>query len=537
MAPPQARRGRRPQPPAVPGGYQARVGWLLRINRLYGRDESASIAADFGRRFGGTGLQRPVGEPTISRWETGRRPVSHVVLRGYEDLLGLPAQILVAVADAARPVDDGPGPASRDAGTEQRTEDLLYQAVDGAVMAGGDWTDLTGGLLAAPRIVLFPRDTWSGLAERLLAEMVIAESTGWLQRIEALQRLLRHPHGRPAVIRAVGDLIRDGTNQVFVDPLTLLESVGHPEATGHLLRQIADPTNEHARRGAWCSAAEKIRRGHFSPAELNFLSRQATDLLTGEAPHPGCRVAAAELLRQTRGDVASKFTGVLRKAADDDAVTRHVLRRGRMAAAEAAATVIERLAGHAVSRLPREGLAEDPLLEVLLDEMLFHPQVSRRLLAAQFIEATPYRPLIAGALVAELGRCSASSPALACAILQALSTVGDPEARTLVQKLVLATGIPPEVTEAAAWSLGHLRGESPVAFWSTALARQLGNTPVGPSALSLSSARGLVYGLGVSRNTAMLRRLSSSAAGEPAVRTAAAWWLRTPRAVLDSTGR
>jgi hypothetical protein len=121
---------------------------------------------------------------------------------------------------------------------------------------------------------------------------------------------------------------------------------------------------------------------------------------------------------------------------------------------------------------------------------------------------------------------------LVCSILQALSTLGDPDARPLVEGLVLAAGLPRAVTEAAAWSLGHIRGESPAAFWQAALARQLATSP-----LALSAARGLVYALGVSRNTAMLQRLKSDASGEPAVRSAAAWWLNKPRHVLDSTKR
>ncbi|MDR7277121.1 hypothetical protein [Catenuloplanes atrovinosus] len=543
MASSQARRGRPPKPPPpVSGGYRPRIGWLLRINRLFGRDESAAVAAGFGRRFGATCLGRPVDGPTIAHWEAGRRPADQLVLRAYEHLLGLPDRLLVAVADAAQSLDGGPAP-RRAAGqggvaVPRRTEELLYRAVGGEVMDGSEWADLADSLLAMPQIVLFPRDAWARLAERLLGEMIIAESTGYLQRIEALHRLLVHPNGKPAVIRAVGDLIGDGTNQIFVDPLTLLESVSHPDATRHLLRQIVNPTNEHALRGAWCSAAEKIRRGHFSPAELSRLSRQAAELLTGETTHPACRVAAADLLRQAHAPVAPGIARVLRTAAADDDVTRHVLRRGQMAAAETATIVTDRLASHAISRLPRDGFAEDPVLQVLLEEMLFHPQISRRLLAAQFIEATPYRTPVAAALIAELrNRIASSSVGLVCSILQALSTLGDPDARPLVERLVLDTGVPPAVTEAAAWSLGHLRGKSPAAFWAAALARQITIRPAGPSLLARSATRGLVYGLGVSRDTAMLRRLSSDPAGEPAVRVAAAWWLRKPRHVLDSTDR
>lgn len=543
MAPSHGRRGRPPKPsPPASDDHRARVGWLLRINRLYGADESVAVAARFARGFQGRCFERPADGPTITHWEAGRRPVDHLVLRRYEHILGLPDRQLVAVADAAHSMAGGPGLRRAvdpgDATVLRRTEDLLYQAAGNEVMGGADWDELTGYLLAMPHIVLFPRDVWPRLAERLLAEMIIAESTGWLQRIEALSRLLKHPNGEAAVIQGCADLIEDGTNQVFIDPLTLLESSAHPEATGHLLRQIANPTNDNALRGAWYSAAEKIGRGHFSQSQLGTLSQLAADLLTGDAPHPGCRLAAAELLRQTRAWATPKVAGALRRAAADDPVTWHVVDRGRMAAAETATTVADRLACHAISRLPRDGLAEDPMLNHLLEEMLFHPQISRRLLAAQFIEATPYRALVAAALIAELRNGLASSHAmLVCSILHALSILGDPDARPLVEGLVLATGLPWAVTEAAAWSLGHIRGESPAAFWPAALGRQLATGRAKPSPLALSATRGLVYALGMSRKTAMLQRLRSDASVEPAVRSAAVWWLNMPRHVLESTKR
>jgi hypothetical protein len=540
MAPAHARLGRPPSAPSTaPGDHHGRIGWLLRVNRLYGRDETAGVAADFARRLGGTSFGRAVNQSTVTRWEKGERPIPHQGLLGYEEVLDLPGRCLAAVAEAARSIEGAPPPRRPGGPGEdqalRQVEVLVDRAAGGDVMSGGDWTDLTGDLLAMPQVVLVPHRTWTALAERLLSEMIIAESTGWLQRNEALNNLIRQRDGAPAVVRAVTDLTNDRTNQVFVDPLTLLESVAHPEATGHLLRQLARPTNEHALRGAWCSVAEKIRRGHFTPPELEALSRRAAEVLADDAPHPSCRVAAAELLRQYEPGLPPGVVRVLQRAAAHDAVTRHVLRDGRMESAGAAATVVQRLARGAVGGLPRRVLDEDPTFPQLIEEMLFHPQISRRLLAAQFVEASPYREPLAAALLAELrGRRIASSPvSLVCAVLAALSTLGGQAARRVVQEIVLAPGLPSSVTEAAAWSLGHMRGDSPESFWLDALDARLG----GPAKPASSTARGLVYGVGVSRNTAVLRQVSANSSHDPAVRDAARWWLRTPRHVLDSTGR
>jgi hypothetical protein len=536
MAPGHTRRGRPPSSPSERDDHRGRIGWLLRVNRLYGRDETASVQADFARRLAGTAYGRGVDGSAITRWEKGGRPVSRQAIRGYEQILGLPGHSLVAVADAAWSLAGESAPRSAtgpdDEAVHRRTTELLNRATGGDLMSGADWADLVGNL---PRATFMPGDTWTTVAERLLSEMIISESTGWLQRNEALTGLLRHRDGARPVIRAVADLTNDPTNQVFVDPLTLLETVRDPEATDHLLRQLAAPTNEHALRGAWCAAAEKIRRGHFGPAELEELSRRAAGLLTDVASHPGCRVAATELLRQNRAALNPKVAQVLQRAAAGDAVTRHVLRRGRTEAAEAATTVVDRLARDAAGRMPREGLSDDATLERLIEEMLFHPQISRRLLAAQFVEASPYRRPLAAALQGELRRVGTAPASLICAVLAALSTLGDHESRRAVQGLVLATGLPAAVTEAAAWALGHMRGESPGAFWAAALELRVPGGRLTPEPLGWSTARGLVYGLGVSRNTAMLRQLSVDRSNDPAVRAAASWWLRTPRHVLDST--
>jgi hypothetical protein len=150
-------------------------------------------------------------------------------------LLNLPPHGLVAIADALyRAVEGRPGRSYLDRavdgdmpGLRERTEQLIDQARGSDRMTGGDWDELTCNLCAMPSVFLYPSTLWNDLVDRLLAEMIIADGLGWLQRSEALHRLLGHPVGEPVVVAACAALVADPGNKVFVDPLTQLESSPH----------------------------------------------------------------------------------------------------------------------------------------------------------------------------------------------------------------------------------------------------------------------------------------------------------------------
>ena len=157
----------------------------------------------------------------------------------------------------------------------RRTGELLDQALGDEPMTAAEWDELTANLWALPTVFLHPAGAWDRLAQRLVAEVTIADGLGWALRCEAVNRLLGHPSAELPVIAACAALVADPANQVFIDPLTMLEISPHPDAGRHLIAQILPPTNERAQLGAWCSAAEKIGRGHFGPADLGLLSREA----------------------------------------------------------------------------------------------------------------------------------------------------------------------------------------------------------------------------------------------------------------------
>ena len=262
-----------------------RIAWLLRANRLYGADEKLAVGSRFARAFRGNGYPYPIDRAQVSRWERAAQRPGFAVLRRYEELLGMPSHRLVTLADMLYREARGTAGRSylnrRPGGTtpepRERTEQLIDVALGTDPMSGTDWDELTYNLSAMPSVFLYPSTLWNDLVDRLLAEMIIADGMGWMQRSESVHRLLGHPVGEGVVIAACGALAADPGNQVFVDPLTQLCSSPHPDAARRIIGQVVDPTNDHALRAAWWSVAEKVGRGHFAPADLATLARRAID--------------------------------------------------------------------------------------------------------------------------------------------------------------------------------------------------------------------------------------------------------------------
>jgi hypothetical protein len=497
------------------------VAWLLRINRIFGADEELAVASRFARELSGQ-----VSESQVSRWEHATARAGADVIRRYEHVLGLSEGRIAAVAHSLyreslgrlgppvlRPQTD---PGDEDA--RRRLGLLLERALGDERMSGADWASLSEGVWSIP-LLLHPRDLWDRLAGRLLAEMLISEGTAWLHRCEAINRLLGHRDGTQSVIEACTTIIDDHRSQVLIEPMALLELTPHPAAARHLLRHIEHPVGEHALRAAWWAMAEKAGRGHFDHSQLSRLTRITAETLRDNSSHMACRLAAAETARQVMPDLVPR--------AQNDPIAGHVVRSGTTCAPATVRAVARKLSGAAIIAMPRELLNGDPILEQLVVSMLFHPQGTRRVIAAQAVAATPYRWALASAIAAELSRSATlANAALATALVQALTHLGGPGEAPLVRRLALSTGLPAPISESAAWVVGHLPGSADV--WGVA-ARRIVHEETDPSL-----AKGLLYSLGTARRHDELRALAADTRLNPDLRTAAAWWLTIPDVISRS---
>lgn len=518
------------------------MGWLLRVNRLCGPQEQWQRGASFATVFQGGCWPEHTTTYRISRWETAVVRAPYLAVRRYEELLELPANHLVALIDSiyryrAPTIESAPllrRTAEIVLSEGARLDELLQAARTAETMTGSDWDELTALLAAAPGMVITPRSAWTEIAERLLAEMVIADGMAWLQRYEALNRLLAHPTGQPAAVAACASLAADRTNQVFVETVSVLDASAHPDASRHVVEQLAHPTNGQAQYGALLACVRKLRYGHFTEPQLRRLVPVVGGILVDDVRDADFRSLAAEVLRRVPDHVATAVGFRRRRSAHREETGPHL-----PYASEASDALVERVANTTVATTAAEELPfSDILLPVFIEEMLFHPVFDVRLYAATLLLGTPYRRALAAALATELSRCVAARDShVSCMLVEALRILGGPEQRPVIERLTTAMGIAPSLTVAATSAIGHVGGSSDDRYWATALNHHMQVWQRARNETSAAALKGLIYGLGLARNDTLLHRVRDGQDMPATVRAAAAWWLNLPRTVYESASR
>ncbi|GAA3248482.1 hypothetical protein ACFO1B_39460 [Dactylosporangium siamense] len=453
------------------------TGWLLRTSRTLDPAARFRTAKAFAAAF-----PAGVSESQLSRWETGVHQAPLAAVRRYEELLELqPGRLVGTLNVGGRYLNlgrDSQSTVRNAAGGDHARLVSLIDLVDcNADLTGMQWDDLTSLLVEEPYPVVAPRRIWRTLAERLVNEMIIADGVAWQLRFESLNRLMSHRDAQGAAIAVCADLADDPANQVPVEVVSMFDATVHPEASRHVLRQLHRPTNDRALYGALLACVRKIRHHHFAPDEVY-------------------RVAMLARLRTRDGEAP----------ADVRALAGHVL---------------SLLATPAARPAPR---THDPdrVVDDLYGEMLGNPSPDVRLISAMFLAASPYRERVAQRLATRAaGALAACDTATTVRSLESLRVVGGAEHRTMVQRLLLAPGLAPEVMATAAHVIGHVGGRSPTEFWRAAVSRFTADPVILPS---------LVYAMGVAGEDTLLGDVRTNPAAVHDARRAAAWWLDMPRA-------
>jgi hypothetical protein len=320
---------------------------------------------------------------------------------------------------------------------------------------------------------------------------------------------------------------------VFVEPISLLGSSSHPDAGRSVLRQLSHPTNERTRYGALVACIRKVRFGHFTSEQLGSLVPVITQILADPDSRADAEALGVEVIRRLPPALRADADAGLRRALGNDRTLQEVFGSGRLAASAPSRMVVERIVRAVAGERVQDGPAlSDEVLPTLVDEVLYDPVLDVRLYAAVLIDASPYRPAVANAFAAELTRPQVVSDAtLASSLLSGLRVFGDGGQRSLVERLVLAVGIPPEVSTAAVESIGHVGGTSSDQFWTSAIALHSRRYRARSSAAALN---GLVYALGMARNLRLLARIRDDEEAPAPVRSSARWWLNRPARVYAS---
>jgi hypothetical protein len=506
-----------------------RLGWLLRVNRLFATQSRHARLRNFAAEFSRDGsVATTVG--TFSRWETGMSTTPYRAVRRYERVLGLPDYSLVTVIDTiSRYMSPSAGPAPllmrpEQPDAEQRIEEFVDRARVSDLMTAHDWDELTNLLAREPAVILSPRKVWAELSERLLYETAIADGTLWMHRAEAFNRLIAHPAGQHAAISTVANAAADRSMQSMVGTVSVFEASTHDSANLHVVRHLTDPVTDRTFSGALLASVRKLRYGHFTASQLRRLVPVIVDILADG--HGGSRLAlAASLLKMIpvamRQRVNDRIWQVVTQGLERTATSTGLAGRVHDAT---------------ITNLDHPGSGyRDSVLPHLIDELLCDPIFDVRLYAAFLLYATPYRAPLGRALGQELltARQSGNAQRLVT-LLEALRILGGPEERRHVERLLLAPSTPSGIRDTAASALGHIGGASQDDYWTLALRTARQRWRQSPTVAEISVLDRHVYALGMADRRALLRTVTADPTLPDQVRSAASWWLTLPSHIRES---
>ncbi|MEE4544448.1 hypothetical protein V2S66_21020 [Streptomyces sp. V4-01] len=550
----------------LPGGaapaavLRGRIGWLLRVNRLYAADDRWTRAATFTAAFAGGSHPGAVSTSKVSRWENGLVAVERAAVRRYEEVLALESGSLLSTVDvitryltsapsAAAAALPSAGPAARaappTAGERRRGEGLLERLDSTDTLTGRDWDEATAWIVSEPGLRLRRRE-WDAVCHRLLVETVAADGEAWKPRFEAYLRLLNHPGSRMSAIATCGDWAASPGSRVFIETLSMLDASTHPDAARHVVAQLRAPTNGDALTGALLATVRKLREHHFTAEQRDAVTDAVLDVLAdparrGDPAYPLAAAALRLLPPEVSGRLSARLRqggaaprggpgGASRASAPGGLPRPDTDARSGGAGQGATGRLHPLITARSTAMLARElPQFQDLLLPVLVGELLDAPLSDDRLYAGFLIRATPYRGPVADTLVWELARQRpALAPARTVRLLEALRVVGTPAERPFVEALAARQGLPGAVQSAAVQALGHMGGASAAGRWQTLLARHTAAATAGAGSRAAEDVlHHAVYSLAIGRHTAVLGGL---AATHPlaSVRASARWWLDLP---------
>ncbi|WP_146060309.1 hypothetical protein [Amycolatopsis sp. CA-128772] len=438
----------------------------------------------------------------------------HAAVRGYETVLGLRDESLVAITDTVARYYRGTAEAAprlarceiADDRAARRLDTLIDLAVTGGNVSGPEWNELTALLCRTPYAILSPQRTWETLSERLLIEMAVSDGVKWMHRAEAYQRLMAHPVGGAAAIAAAASASADRGAQSMVGTVSVFDSTAAPAAAGLVVDHLNSPLTDRTFAGALLACFRKVGQGHFRSGQLVVISDLLTDLLGGPVT-AGTAALAGAILRQLplglRQRVPARIWDLVSTRSPAWSVADEIT------AAVAAATT---------------EAWDDAVLRELVRESVFADVFDQRLYAQFMIYSTPYRVPVARELGAALRRRRHDKDR-AVPLVEALRVIGGPAERRDIELLVLDQTLPVAIRDTAASALGHIGGTSHNSFWATALSatRLRYHATAGESEISVLDR--LIYAMGMAGADSVLSQVPATPDLPARIRASARWWL------------
>jgi hypothetical protein len=482
---------------------------------------------------------------TLSRIETGAIAPTFEIVRGYESLLMMPGYSLVSNMDAtlryrASSFDAKPAliRSRKDPRAAYRKfDELVEKACSRELMTGSEWDELTIIVTERPDLVVSPRSAWLDLTNRLLTEEILADGIPWMQRFEAVNRMLAHPTVGIDALSTLRAIVDDRGVQSLVGTTCLFDGSAEPQASTEVVRHMVDPADDRVFKGALMACVRKLKYSHFTGPQLQKLSDLvAITLLESAYLDDETLALAFSVLRQLpTASYGAVSRNLLQRVAREKSHAS-VLQENRLLERSGGRIVTSRIANHAMARTPTVmGGYVDSILPSLIDEMLFDPVFDARLYAAFLIQVSPYRAGTAEALTTELKFAHwNNNQAWLTTLFEALRILGGPTERKIVERFVVSPGTPGTIADVATYALGHIGGASTDGFWRTALTLHLFAWERSASQASGSILDRLVYAIGMSGNQDLLTEIHLDHRMPAQVRRAATWWLNQSQAAMQS---
>lgn len=521
-----------------------RVAWLLRANRIFHTNKEWSKAVIFASAFKGGSWSAEVSEARISRWETGIVKPPYAAIRRYEELLDLPPNSLVTVAETLCRTSGSPDGMrvldrqtdTSDPSVQRRAEVIMEKVDSSSIISAREWDELTYYMSLAPNLMLMPSRLWDDIATRLLLETLVTRDCYlWMLRYESFSRLLTHPRGQVSAVAACANVSADPTNLLSVEPTSLLGTSSHQDANRFVLAQLQDPANEQAFYGALLAAVNKVRFRHLNEDQDSALARFIRETIQDTSGrYTDARAVAAQVVREATPRWSTDSHRSLLRIVQNDRAVINVLDRGRLSDITAATVVVDRLFSYAIAHLPHDGGGYvDLVLPGIIEDLVFDPVIDNRLNAGLLLLSSPYAGPVAAALSHELRNQlrPLTDVVLVRSLLGALRTLGTAKERDVVEGLVLEA-VNPAIFEAATFAIGHIAGESRDSFWLQALNKSVSRLEAARTATNARTLTNLVYALGVNEKQQLLGEIHKRHPS-PLLRTSAAWWSHIPHAVYE----
>jgi hypothetical protein len=497
------------------------IGWMLRTNRLLATDPALRSGREFARLFRRDD-ERPLSPSHVTRWEIGRLPAGHAVLRRYEHMLDLDAESLVAINDALVRSEGSPISFEYQPNVAQhrrQLHELLERARVPGAMNGAGWSQLTERIASQPGLVLHPPRLWREIIENLLNELVVAAYGEWLQRQEAMSRLLEHPDAACHAIAACIAMADDPLSPAVIEPLSLLNVTAEAVANQYVLRQIEQPNHNRALHGALLAAVQKVSQAHFRDSQWTQLRRVVADRGRDQSLDPTLQQLISEVDRrlnqQSPAAVAHRQAGTSRQHGGGDLSPRQTL-----------PSFGDRMAATAQGYLPSDATLDvDDTLPLLVEEAVLDADPDRRLITGMLIAATPYQQPVGRAILDEYRRdLRRRANDMPLSTLRTLTNLGVDLHRPLIHDILTRPGSNLALRRAAAWATPHCRGPYRENTWRDILFSQFAENESSPAAHA-ELLHGITYGIGTDGHRQLLMEIRDHPGMPAEARSTASWLL------------